>query len=474
MSETATEPVEQTEPQAPPIERWEDESIDKLRIPEKLYLKLHQHGLATLGLVWEQVVIGEQHEVQARDRITIASAIDDIRNQWQPWRTRPVVEFKDVPTADVEQMELMEITTWGSLDDELKEPSVSECFTQAGKATMWAQISEADRVHRQIRQAAAMTPAATPEAAPVPAHEPVAEAAPVPAPEPQPALSPIKPTATHSKWDSPEALAAYDAETVLLVNDKNSTVSELEAQWEELHGEASVAKKEFEKAAEELRVLIRDRQANRGKPRQLGLFDGVNTSEPTQTANRVDAGNATDVVTEAKPVDPRADLWMKYPITIERWKRFGLTAKDVEKLNSGETKNHGTHPIVVLGDVSNFITPNPANPSYARTLKDVKGFGDAAYDRWCEAETQFWAWYGRGGDSEFAIEMGVTGETAKGTPEPDRIPSEPDASSEPTPAPEPEPAGQPEPDQADADGAATDAERKPNGKPKRKRKKATA
>lgn len=436
MSETAAEPVEQTEPQAPPIERWEDESIDQLAIPEKLYLKLHQHGLTTLGRVWDEVVLMEQHEVQARDRITIASAIDDIRNQWQPWRTKPVSEFNDVPTADVEQMELMEITTWGSLDDELKEPSVSECFTKEGKATMWAQISAADAECRKR---------------PTPPVEP--------APEPPPQLTP-----TVQRWDTPEALAAYDAETVRLANEKTAEIAAYENEWDDLHAQAALAKKQFENATDELRALIRSRADERGKAPQKTLFDDV--------SDNVVSG--TDKPANSTQSDKRNDLWTIYPITFERWERFGLTAKDVEKLNSGETKNHGTHPILVLGDVSNFITPNPSNPSYARTLKDVKGFGDAAYDRWCEAETQFWAWYGRGGDSEFAIEMGVTGETAQGTPGPSGSEGEPVAVSEPATAPEPEPAEQPEQPEADNDGATTDAERKPNGKPKRKRAKAKA
>ena len=440
MSETATA-TEPTEPQAAPIERWEDESIDRLAIPEKLYLKLHQHGLATLGRAWDEVVIGEQHEVQARDRITIASAIDDVRNEWQPWRTRPVAEFKDVPTADAEQMELMEIMTWGSLDDELKEPSVSECFTQAGKATMWAQISEADRQAREAR-------ATKPEPA-------------EPTPEPLPA---IKPTA----WDSPEALAAYDAETVRLVNEKNAEVAAYEAEWDDYHSQAALAKKQFENAGDELRALIRSRAEDRGKAPQKTLFDDV--SDNVGSDSGVSAKS-----TQTTQTDARADLWQQYPITFDRWKRFGLTEKDVEKLNSGETKNHGTHPIRVLGDVTRFITPDPSNPSYARTLKDFKGMGDAGYDRWCEAETQFWAWWQRGGDAEFAIEMGVTSnEAASGTPGPSGSESEPDAVSEPAAAPEPEPAEQPKPDQADAGGATTDAERTPDGKRKRKRKKATA
>lgn len=438
MSETATA-TEPAEPQAPPVERWEDESIDRLDLPEKLYAKLHMWNFTTLGRVWENVICGEVALLDFRDAAILAAAINRIRVQWQPWRTRDIAEFADIPPDDVDAIESIGAENWGDLDDKMKDPSVSEKFSYEGKSVIYSRMQEADAECRKR---------------PTPPAEPT--------PEPLLQLTP-----TVQRWDTPEALAAYDAETVRLVNEKNAEVEAYEAEWDDYHAQAALAKKQFENAGDELRALIRTRADDRGKAPQKTLFDDVSDNVAT------DSGMSAKS-TQTTQSDVRSDLWRQYPITIERWERFGLTAKDVEKLNSGETKNHGTHPILVLGDVSSFITPNPANPSYARTLKDVKGFGDAAYDRWCEAETQFWAWYGRGGDSEFAIEMGVAGETAKGTPEPDRSESQPDAGSEPATAPEPEPAEQPEPDQADADGATTDAERKPNGKPKRKRKKATA
>ena len=373
-------------------------------------------------------------------------------------------EFSDIPAKDVVFIDSLAVDNWGQLDDAMKDPAVSKQFSYEGKAVIWARMQEADQAVREARQAAAAEPVVAVESTPEPATEPTAAVVPEVVPE----LPPIKPTATNSKWDSPEALAAYDAETVRLVNEKNAEVSAYEAEWDDLHSQAALAKKQFENAGDELRALIRARAEDRGKAPQKTLFDGV--SDNVGTDSGVSAKS-----TQTTQTDARADLWQQYPITFDRWKRFGLTEKDVEKLNSGETKNHGTHPIRVLGDVTRFITPDPSNPSYARTLKDFKGMGDAGYDRWCEAETQFWAWWQRGGDAEFAIEMGVTSnEAASGTPGPSGSESEPDTVSEPAAAPEPEPAEQPKPDQTDAGGATTDAERTPDGKRKRKRKKATA
>lgn len=186
---------------------------------------------------------------------------------------------------------------------------------------------------------------------------------------------------------SPAALAAYDAETAKRVAEHEGKVSELEAVWEERHADASLAKKAFEAERDKMRAFIRERRDNRGKKPEPTLFD-------------------TPVVDPAAP-DPLADLWQQYPIEFARWERWGLTEKDCEKLNSGETKNHGTHPMNTLGDVTRFITPDPKNPAYARTLKDVKGFGDKGMERWTEAETKFWQAWNNGEKERFAAEKGI-------------------------------------------------------------------
>lgn len=187
----------------------------------------------------------------------------------------------------------------------------------------------------------------------------------------------------------PAALAGYDQETARLVAERETFVSELEAVWEDKHADAAVAKKEFEKEQDSLRKLIRDRRDSRGKK---DLFTGVTDA----------------TVTDPARPDPLADLWQQYPIEADRWERWGLTGKDVEKLNAGETKNHGTHPMMTLGDVTRFITPDPKNPAFARTLKDIKGIGDKGMERYVEAETKFWDWWGKGGKEEFATEKGIS------------------------------------------------------------------
>jgi hypothetical protein len=187
---------------------------------------------------------------------------------------------------------------------------------------------------------------------------------------------------------SPAALAAYDAATAKLVADFEGLVSELEATWEEKHADASLAKKAFEAERDKMRSLIRARRDDRGRKPEPTLFD-----QP---------------VGDPAAPDPLADLWQQYPLEFARWEKFGLTEKDCEKLNSGETKNHGTHPMMTMGDVTRFITPDPKNPAYARTLKDVKGFGDKGMERWTEAETKFWQAWNNGEKEKFAAEKGVT------------------------------------------------------------------
>jgi hypothetical protein len=241
-------------------------------------------------------------------------------------------------------------------------------------------------------------------------------------------------------WDE------YDAETSRLVFQRERVVSSLEAIWTNKHSAASAAKKDFEEARDELRSFIRERE--------------VDKSQPTLFGPHPKSASQLDAVATVIP----GDLWQQYPLTAERWERFGLTSKDVEKLNSGETKHHGTHPMLLLGDVTRFITPDPSNPSYSRTLKDVKGMGDSAYDRWTEAETRFWAWWQGGGELEFAREKGVAvDETLEGTA------NQSAGSRDPEPAAGgPGDSGDDQPAQGYADPE--DGSKSPDGKRKRKAK----
>ena len=267
---------------------------------------------------------------------------------------------------------------------------------------------------------------------------------------------------------SPEGIALHDRETARLVWDKSQDVRGFESAHEAAKEAGSNAKKRYEASVDELRSLIAERHRLRGVRPQKTLFSGLreDATAPEPAADWRDAelhdtwnalglssglyaallnrksidtlGHLSDLLEEedpiwltpkqleeartilaqridaaSKPGNSLDDLYLEYPITLDRWQRFGLTAKDVERLISGETKNFGANPITVFGDIQRFVTPNPANPSFTRSLKDFKGFGDAGYDRYQEAETKFWAWWSAGGKEEFAKEKGLIRETVK-------------------------------------------------------------
>lgn len=283
---------------------------------------------------------------------------------------------------------------------------------------------------------------------------------------------------------SPEGIALHDQETARLVWDKSQEVQKYQEAFDAANEATKSRKQRYEASVDELRTLIAERHRGRGVRPQKTLFDGAKDAiapEPstvwrdTEIADVVGMtpglrtavenhksietlGDLSDRLEEEDPIwmTPKQleeartiiaekiaeanrptnaldDLYLEYPLTFTRWERFGLTAKDVEKLNGGETKSFGACPISAFGDIQRFVTPNPANPSFTRTLKDFKGFGDAGYDRYQEAETKFWAWWGQGGKEEFAREKGLihaAPESAGG--EGDREPAEgPNVSADP-------------------------------------------
>lgn len=190
---------------------------------------------------------------------------------------------------------------------------------------------------------------------------------------------------------TPEGLVKYDQLTAKLVSEAERKVGGLEAEWDDAHEEAKELKAKFEQARDKMRLLIREREFGRTKKPQPTVFDRPMNAAPG----------------ESRKPDALADLWQSYPIEYARWGRWGLTEKDVEILNGGETKDQGTHPILTLGDMTRFITPDRSNPAFARKLKDFKKFGDAAADRFDEAQTKFWAHWSNGGQQEFAAERGI-------------------------------------------------------------------
>ena len=186
--------------------------------------------------------------------------------------------------------------------------------------------------------------------------------------------TPAEPTADEKAEAEKKRLEEYDKQTLKMVNEGEQKLREFESEWSIRHEAASTAKKRFEAAEEEFRDMIAMRREERGKKPVKNLFSDAKSPD-------IQLGQDDDA-------------WKTYPLTFANWDRFGLTEKDIEKLNAGETKKHGSHPLLVLGAVTRFITPDPNSPGgYARTLKDIKGFGDAAVDRWASAEEQFWAWW---------------------------------------------------------------------------------
>lgn len=257
---------------------------------------------------------------------------------------------------------------------------------------------------------------------------------------------------------TPEELAAYDAETQALVSQAAEAARLAELNYGQCKAEASDAKKRSDEKHSALVDLIRHRSENRGKrpktpeptlldvlpkwknlplstieirPELLVEFTKENIANLGELDELINDATAPwsdedskewnitldevanlreklKAVIETETAAPlpsaESDLYKQYPI--ERFTRFGLTSKDVEKLHACETKGTATgFPIITIGDLQRFITPNAASPGYVQSLKDIKGIGDAGCDRIEEAQMQFWGWWRSGGEAEFAAEM---------------------------------------------------------------------
>jgi hypothetical protein len=172
----------------------------------------------------------------------------------------------------------------------------------------------------------------------------------------------------------PEAAVADDllfkAKSFDQVAELNREVRRLQADWERKHTTASIAKKEYEKESAKLSALIAERVDELTAP---SLF-------PV-------GGEADSGIPENRNEDRLAELQMKYPLTADKWTKYGLTEKDVEKLAAGETRHHGVHPLYTYGDVGRFV--KDPQTGFERRLTDIKGLGEAAYNRWLDAELKF-------------------------------------------------------------------------------------
>lgn len=203
-------------------------------------------------------------------------------------------------------------------------------------------------------------------------------------------------------------LAKYDEETRTLVDAAEKAASAAESDYEAMKKETSEAKKLLEIRQTALTALIRERRENRGKRPEQDLFSRVPPDRDSDGHAHRDEADAAGETAETPIVNanPDPELWREFPIGSPRWKEWGLTASDIEKLQVGEIKNGGCHPIEKFGDVSRFCAPSASG--WARTLADLKGFGPKSAERWAAAEVKFWAWWQSGGEAAFAAEKGVT------------------------------------------------------------------
>jgi hypothetical protein len=424
--EPATTLATTTPPDPKPWREWE---IDDLGVTPKIKNVLLKNGIETYAQLAEK--LEEDHEFWQTDMTAVTcqmlkDVIYRVRKDageilWPLWRVSDFV----TPPGDVERKLAQHYETWGEVAEAIRLWIDSETnpleLTEGQIQDLQGEIDEAAALQGEAEQERGE--------------------------EQEEAEKPIQVTGYQP---TAEELAEYNRKTNELVLQKLQIVRAEERNWKSLHAEASAAKKSFESAQSELNDFIEQREMQRLNGRQLTIDD-----------IKPEADSPLPL-----PEDLTQDLWQQYPMTFERWERFGLTKSDIEKLNSGETKNHGVHPILVFGDITRFITPNPANPGYARTLKDFKGLGEKGYDRYQEAETKFWTWWNNKGMAEFAAEKGITNgpATLPGNDGPGGSESQPDDASEPVETPARD---NPDIDPADVD---TDAPKTPSGKRSRRKK----
>lgn len=174
-------------------------------------------------------------------------------------------------------------------------------------------------------------------------------------------------------YGSPESLATYDAETVRLVSEEETEVTELEAKFLARKEAAKHAKEQLEVAEKELRELIRDRRSNRGKP-----------PKPKYAKLYVEDPKPDDPL----EVNPEDDAWKATPLQ-ELSDHDGFPQYLVEKLANAERKDGRPQaPITTLGELTAFTEPNAAG--YTMKLSDLVGIGAGAVDKISDATIKFW------------------------------------------------------------------------------------
>lgn len=90
------------------------------------------------------------------------------------------------------------------------------------------------------------------------------------------------------------------------------------------------------------------------------------------------------------------DAYMLYPIA--KLKYLGLADKTIEAMRDPQLKRGSDQiaPIVTMGDLAAFVSPNPANPSFSRQLTDLKGIGPEAATKFGDVQEKLLAEWDRG------------------------------------------------------------------------------
>jgi hypothetical protein len=178
-----------------------------------------------------------------------------------------------------------------------------------------------------------------------------------------------------------ERVQQYDAETLNLATDLAEELELAKAEMMRLKGLHDGQKKIYVGLSEELGQLMLFRKANR-HARSIGRQMTI-----SEVVEQTDASTA--------PADDEAadddGLWKTVPIAC--LVKYGLTEKDVKLMVAGELKAGGSQPVTTLGELQLFGQPYPGNPSYTRTIQDLKGCGEMAVTRLADANLKFWsAW----------------------------------------------------------------------------------
>lgn len=195
------------------------------------------------------------------------------------------------------------------------------------------------------------------------------------------------------EWAKDQELRRYDEATRELIDEMEQEVREDEQAWNHAKARAAELKKVYERKVVELRQLIQRRRENRGKPPEKTLFTGVE-------------GEIVDAEFEysVPAADPLESLWRDYPL--DRWTAFGLSEKQIEKLQAAG--------LSTVGELADYSQPNGSG--YCKKFTDIKGVGKALAEKIEEANLGFWAEWNRVLKDKFAEEKGVV---AVGTPQPE-------------------------------------------------------